>query len=183
MLHLRTWITIAGLYLCFGGAGRPAHAQPGNADLDVVRVRPNLYMIAGAGGNIAVQTGDDGAVLVDSGAGEASDRVIAAVKRITARPIRYIINTGADADHVGGNGKVAKAGRSIFAMGPDPVGGEFAKVMTNGYAASILAAVLAAVPCARAREKWPQMPEEEKQRQDAWKQHEQELVASIRPFS
>jgi glyoxylase-like metal-dependent hydrolase (beta-lactamase superfamily II) len=140
MLHLRTWIAIIGLYLCLGGAGRPAHAQPGNADLDVVRVRPNLYMIAGAGGNIAVQTGDDGAVLVDSGAEEASDRVIAAVKRITARPIRYIINTGADAEHVGGNGKVAKAGRSIFAMGPDPVGGEFAKVMTNGYAASILAA-------------------------------------------
>ena len=42
-------------------------AEPENGDLDVVRVRPNFYMIAGAGGNIGVQIGSDGVVLVNAG--------------------------------------------------------------------------------------------------------------------
>lgn len=117
-----------------------ASAQQTNDDIEVLRVRPNFYMIAGAGGNIAVQTGPDGAVVVDAGTLAASDRVVAAIKKLTDQPIRFIINTGPDADHVGGNGRLAKAGRSIFAMGAQPVGGEFARDMTNGYAASILAA-------------------------------------------
>ncbi len=126
-------IAAAGLFLT-------ARAQPGSDEIEVLRLRPNFYMLAGAGGNIAVQTGPDGAVLVDAGTLAASDRVIAAIRKLTDQPIRFIINTGADADHVGGNGRLAKAGRSIFAMGTVPVGGEFAREMTNGYAASILAA-------------------------------------------
>ncbi len=108
-------------------------------DLDVVRVRPNLYMIAGAGGNIAVQIGSDGVVLVDAGKEGASDQVIAALKKLTPLPVRYIVNTGADADHVGGNAKLAAAGQTIFTNvlgNPD-----MAKAMTNGGAASILAHV------------------------------------------
>jgi cyclase len=131
-------IAIAGFYLGAGPA-KNARAQSSSEELEVLRIRPNFYMIAGAGGNIGVQTGDNGVVLVDAGAAEASERVIAAVRKLGSQPIRYIINTGADADHVGGNGKIAKAGRSIFAMGPVPVGGDFAKEMTNGFAASILA--------------------------------------------
>lgn len=114
-------------------------AAQARADLDVVQLRPNFYMIAGAGSNIAVQTGPDGVVLVDAGAAEASDRVLAALGKVTGQPIRYIINTGPDADHVSGNGRLAKAGRSIFAAGTRPVGGEFGRAMTNGYAASVLA--------------------------------------------
>jgi len=117
-----------------------APAQTGSGELEGVRLRPNFYMIAGAGANIAVETGPDGTVLVDAGNAEASDRVLAAIHRLAEQPIRYIINTSADGDHVGGNGKLAKAGRSIFATGTEPLGGEFAKAMTNGYAASVLAA-------------------------------------------
>src|ERR1700685_3108086 len=94
-----------------------ARAQPTTDEIEVLRVRPNFYMIAGAGGNIAVQTGPNGAVVVDAGTLAASDRVVAAIKKLTDQPIRFIINTGPDADHVGGNGRLAKAGRSIFAMG------------------------------------------------------------------
>jgi cyclase len=107
------------------------------ADLDVVKLRPNFYMIAGAGGNIGVQIGADGVVLVDSGREEASAQVVAAIKKITDLPIRYIINTGPEADHVSGNGKLAKAGYTIFTNAIGNAG--MANAMTNGGAASILA--------------------------------------------
>jgi cyclase len=107
-------------------------------EIEVLRIRPNFYMIAGAGGNIGVQVGSDGVVLVDSGAANASDQVVAAIRKLTAQPIRYIVNTSADADHVGGNAKVAKAGKSFFEIGNGPRS-ELARAMTNGGAASILA--------------------------------------------
>src|SRR5258708_7945419 len=88
-----------------------------------IQVQPNLYMIAGAGGNVGVQVGPDGVVLVDSGSAPMADAVITAVKTITNQPIRYIINTSADADHVGGNEKVARAGRSIFGGANPGAGG------------------------------------------------------------
>ena len=112
-------------------------AQSAAGALEVLQVRPNFYMIAGAGGNIGVQVGSDGVVLVDSGRADMADQVIAAVKKITDKPIRYIINTNADADHVGGNAKVAKAGKTFFNVsGPRS---EMALSMTNGGAAAILA--------------------------------------------
>ncbi len=112
-------------------------AQSGGTALETVQLRPNFYMIGGAGGNIGVQVGSDGVVLVDAGRADRADQVIAAVKKITDKPIRYIINTNADADHVGGNAKVAKAGKTFFDVsGPRS---EMAKSMTNGGAAAILA--------------------------------------------
>jgi cyclase len=108
-----------------------------NGDLDVVQVRPNFYMIAGAGGNIGMQIGSDGVVLVNAGAAEASSRVLAAVRKITQLPIRYVIDTNADSDFVGGNGNVAKAGKTIFT---NVLGNAaLADAMTNGGAAAILA--------------------------------------------
>ena len=89
-------------------------AEPGTGGLDVVQVRPNLYMIAGAGGNIGVQIGSDGVVLVNSGSGAATTEVLAAIKKLTDLQIRYIINADAGADFVGGNEKLAKSGLNVL---------------------------------------------------------------------
>ncbi len=119
------------------GAAAIAGAQQSSAGLEVVQVRPNFYMIAGAGGNIGVQIGIDGVVLVDAGAERASDQVLAEIRKLTQLPTRYIINTGVEPDHVGGNAKLAKAGLTIFtnALG----NANFTNAMTNGGGASILA--------------------------------------------
>jgi glyoxylase-like metal-dependent hydrolase (beta-lactamase superfamily II) len=112
-------------------------AQPTQgANLEVLQLRPNFYMIAGAGGNIGVQVGVDGVVVVDSGSAANADAVVAAIKKITTQPIRYVINTSADADHVGGNATVAKAGQTLF------TGNGGAGLATNflGGGASILSA-------------------------------------------
>jgi cyclase len=127
----------AALVLIVSGAAAIASAQQSGDGLDVVQVRPNFYMIAGAGGNIGVQIGIDGVVLVDAGTEGSSDRVLSAIRRLTQLPIRYVINTGADADHVGGNARLAKAGLTIFT---NPLGNpNFTNAMTNGGGASILA--------------------------------------------
>src|SRR6185436_2584780 len=72
-------------------------AAQGGQDLEVLELRPNFFMIAGAGGNIGVQVGEDGVIVVDAGQAARADAVVAAIKRITPRPIRYIIDTNADA--------------------------------------------------------------------------------------
>jgi cyclase len=82
--------------------------------LEVLPVRPNFFMIVGAGGNIGVQVGDDGVVVVDAGSAASAAAVVAAIKRITTQPIRYVINTGPDAAHVGGNEVLSKAGDQFY---------------------------------------------------------------------
>jgi cyclase len=129
-------ILLSGAFFLAGVAAL-AQPQPTSGDLDVVQVRPNFYMIAGAGGNIAVQVGSIGAVLVDTGSQPLSDKVIAAVKQLTPGSIRYIINTSADADHTGGNDRVSKAGKTI--LGNTGSAGVSEEVYTNGGAASVLA--------------------------------------------
>jgi glyoxylase-like metal-dependent hydrolase (beta-lactamase superfamily II) len=104
-------------------------------DLDVIRIRDSVYMIAGAGANVTVQFGADGAVVVDAGTPQNADAVVAAIRKITPQPIRYVIDTSDDADHVGGNEKIAKAGRTLF-----QTNNQLAEGMTNGGAAAILAA-------------------------------------------
>ena len=89
--------------------------------LEVLEVRPNFFMIAGAGANIGVQVGEDGVVVVDAGSAASAPAVVAAIKRITPKPIRYVIDTGPDADHVGGNDVLSKAGDQFF-PGTTPAG-------------------------------------------------------------
>jgi glyoxylase-like metal-dependent hydrolase (beta-lactamase superfamily II) len=73
----------------------------------IEQLRPNFYLIAGAGGNIAVQVGDDGIVVVNTGAASMSDQVAAAVRRLApGKGVVEIINTSSDADLIGGNAKL-----------------------------------------------------------------------------
>lgn len=96
----------------FAGSIAVGASQP--ADLEVLQLRANVYLVAGAGGNVAVQVGEDGIVVVDAGAASHGDALVATIKRISPAPIRYVINTGPDADHVGGNETVAKAGQTLL---------------------------------------------------------------------
>jgi cyclase len=102
------------LILALGAWTGGASAQPASRDVEIVQLRPSIYVIGGAGGNVVVQIGPEGVVLVDSGTGAMADEVLAAIRQLTPLPIRYIINTSMDADHVGGNEVLSKAGLSIL---------------------------------------------------------------------
>src|SRR5262245_4034819 len=109
-------IGMAAIYaaLSLKAAASQAPVAP-SSRLEILEVRPSFFVIAGAGANIGVQVGEDGVVLVDAGSAANAPAVVAAIKRISPKPIRYIIDTGPDTDHVGGNEALSKAGEKLFA--------------------------------------------------------------------
>jgi len=76
----------------------------------VEHVQGRVYMLGGAGANITVQVGDEAVTLIDAGRSEMSEDVLRAIRRLSNRPIQFVINTSIDPDHIGGNENIAKAG-------------------------------------------------------------------------
>jgi glyoxylase-like metal-dependent hydrolase (beta-lactamase superfamily II) len=89
------------------------HTQqsPAPADIHSFHVQGNVWLLVGAGGNIAVQTGDEGVLVVDTGLAQNADAVLAAIRKLSDKPIRWILNTHFHPDHTGGNEAISKAGR------------------------------------------------------------------------
>jgi glyoxylase-like metal-dependent hydrolase (beta-lactamase superfamily II) len=85
-----------------------------NAEVHTLKVQGNVYMIVGPGGNTAVQVGDSGALVVDTQYEEVSDKIVAEIRKLTSKPIRYVINTSADVDHTDGNAKISRAGAPVI---------------------------------------------------------------------
>jgi cyclase len=92
---------------------RPTAAQQSQGDIETFHVQGNIHMLVGAGANIAVQVGDDGVLVVDTGVAATSEKVIAAIRRLSDGPIRWIVNTNGDPDHTGGNTAISHAGRTV----------------------------------------------------------------------
>jgi cyclase len=131
------WIRAA----CFAALGSLAlsatsTAQQQNFDtveIEALPVRDNLYMLVGAGGNITVQVGDDGILIVDTQFAPLSEKIVAAIRTISPKPIHYIINTHHHGDHSGGNANLRAAGTTVS-------GGNMAgAIRDSGVGAAILA--------------------------------------------
>ena len=131
-------LILPGFIFWEAAAQTPAATRPAqnfdNVQVHILPVQGNVYMLVGAGSNIAVQVGKDGVLLVDTSFAPMADKVLAAIRTLSDKPIRYIINTHVHPDHIGGNEKLAKAGKSI-------VGGNF--VANVGVGAADSAAIIA----------------------------------------
>ena len=92
---------------------RAPDPTPNDGNIHVFRVAGGVYLLAGDGANIAVQVGPQGAMVVDTGAGKLSEKVIAEIAKLSSKPIQFIVNTSFHSDHVGGNKK-------LQAVGADP---------------------------------------------------------------
>jgi len=112
-MKLCRWAAVFGLACVLVATARPSAQAPAAGGVHSLKVQGNVYMLVGAGGNVAVQIGDDGVLLVDTVTTANADKLVAAVRELTNKPIRYIINTSADPDHVGGNDTVGKLGSTI----------------------------------------------------------------------
>jgi glyoxylase-like metal-dependent hydrolase (beta-lactamase superfamily II) len=118
ILFLSALVAIAGLSMFIHAQQirtprqTPFPQKPDFAKLEIetLPVQGKVHMLAGAGANIAVQAGDDGVLIVDSGFEQMSAKVLAAIRKISNRPIRTIINTTLADAHTGANGPLVKAG-------------------------------------------------------------------------
>jgi cyclase len=82
-------------------------------EIKVQKIAGTVYMLQGAGGNIGVSVGDDGIVIVDDQFAPLAPKIRAALKGITDKPIRFILNTHYHGDHTGGNAEFSKDGPII----------------------------------------------------------------------
>jgi glyoxylase-like metal-dependent hydrolase (beta-lactamase superfamily II) len=83
--------------------------------IQTVPVAPGLSMLIGAGGNIAVSTGESGPIVVDDQFAPLAPKIAAAVKALQDAPVRFVINTHHHMDHTGGNEAFGKSGAVIVA--------------------------------------------------------------------
>ncbi len=114
LFHSGFWLLASGFLLA--ATLQFAYSQQQNFDnveIKVLPVQGNVYMLVGAGGNITLQASEQGVLLVDTQFAQLSDKVLAAIRKISNRPIRYIINTHYHADHTGGNEKIADVGKTL----------------------------------------------------------------------
>lgn len=97
-----------------------APAQPRNFDNTqehLLPVQGNTYMLAGAGGNTTLQVGKDGVLVVDTQYAEMAPKILSEIRKLSDKPIVWMVNTHIDQDHSGGNAALAKLGRG---PGPGP---------------------------------------------------------------
>ena len=109
------------------GGGAPRAAAPA-VEVRSRLVQGNVWLINAGFVNVAAQIGSDGVLVVDTGTEAMGEKILAEIKRLAGdKPIRYIVNTHAHADHVGGNVIVAKAGRSVISGNFAPQAGAAAR--------------------------------------------------------
>lgn len=107
---------ILAIALIFGFFSAEAQTDGGRtSNTKVIKVKNDIYMLQGKGGNIGFSVGKDGVLMIDSQFADASEDIIKDIKRISKKPIHLLLNTHAHGDHTGGNANFAKEGASIIA--------------------------------------------------------------------
>jgi cyclase len=129
---------LAALCVVLGSLGAVAKSEAQQQNFDAVeiqtlKVRDDVYMLVGAGGNITMQVGNDGVLIVDTQFAPLSQKIIAAIRQISDKPLRYIIDTHHHGDHTGGNANLRLAGATVS-------GGNMAgAIRDSGVGAAIIA--------------------------------------------
>ncbi len=83
--------------------------------IEAKRVSDNVYMLTGAGGNIGLSVGEDGAFLIDDQFAPLTERILATIAELSPAPVRFVVNTHWHGDHTGGNEHLGEAGAIIVA--------------------------------------------------------------------
>ena len=114
---MRTRNFVANLMVVLVAAGGQTAVAQQDWDTVEMIVHPvagNVSYIQGSGGNIGLFTGDDGVFLIDDQYAPLTDKIVAAIRTVSAKPIRFLVNTHMHPDHTGGNENFGKMGTMIF---------------------------------------------------------------------
>src|SRR5436190_7199759 len=111
--QLKAWAIVGVLLMSTAAFAQQDFSK---VTIKVTKVSGNIYMLEGGGGNIAGSVGDDGIVIVDDQFAPLAEKIQAALKVITDKPVRFIINTHYHGDHTGGNEPFSNAGSTVIAQ-------------------------------------------------------------------
>ena len=105
-------VTTIWLFAGVIGASAQDYSQ---VEIEASKLADGVYMLTGAGGNMGLSVGDNGALLIDDQFAPLTEKILAAIKKVTDKPVRFLVNTHWHFDHTGGNENFGKAGVTIVA--------------------------------------------------------------------
>jgi cyclase len=115
MANTGSKILAAMVAMCIAAAAQSQQTPDfSKVEIKTTQLADNFFTLEGQGGTISVLTGPDGVLIVDSEFAPLTDKLVAAVKKISTKPIRFLIDTHVHGDHTGGNENFAKLGVLIF---------------------------------------------------------------------
>lgn len=91
------------------------YAQNNDVVIKTHKLSDNIYMLEGRGGNVGLSVGADGIVMIDSQFAPLSEKILAAIKKLSDKDIKFLVNTHHHGDHTGGNANISKLGTQIVA--------------------------------------------------------------------
>ncbi len=119
-------VTFAAIAFCASAWAQGQGTDFGRIEILTEKIAPNFYLLSGsagadpahqdaAGGRIGILAGPDGIFMVDAQYAQLTDKVVAAIRKISPGPIRFLTNTHIHIDHTGGNANFVKMGATLFA--------------------------------------------------------------------
>jgi cyclase len=128
---LSTCCLLSSFLLCGASFGQQNFE---NVEIKSYRVQGQVWVLSGAGGNVTVQIGDEGVLVVDTQYEAMSEKILAEIKRLAGpdKFIRFILNTHSHGDHTGGNFAISQGGATIVA-------GNFARDVAADKGAQVIA--------------------------------------------
>ena len=114
MKHIPIAIAAMATLFIAGAASAQQQTDYSKVDIKTTKLADDFYTLEGQGGTVSVLTGPEGVLLVDSQFAPLTDKLVAAIRKISDKPIRFLIDTHVHGDHTGGNENFAKLGVLIF---------------------------------------------------------------------
>lgn len=111
---MRKLLFLASLFALVAGLAL-SQQDFSKVEIETIEVAPSVHMLVGSGGNIGVSTGSDGILVIDDQYAPLTEKILAAIKAISDRPVDFVVNTHWHGDHTGGNENMGKAGAVIVA--------------------------------------------------------------------
>ncbi len=111
---MRKLLFLASLFALVSGLAL-SQQDFSKVEIETIEVASSVHMLVGSGGNIGVSTGSDGILVIDDQYAPLTEKILAAIKAISDRPVDFVVNTHWHGDHTGGNENMGKAGAVIVA--------------------------------------------------------------------
>ncbi len=107
---------LISIITCFTFLFTAAQTDDGRkSHIKIIKVKDEIYMLQGKGGNIGLSFGDDGIFMIDDQFEDVTELILEDIKKISEKPIQFLVNTHHHGDHTGGNANMAKTGTTIIA--------------------------------------------------------------------